>query len=131
MSRRDRAMAVRPVNEWATWYVYLWVILFLGLIVSVWFVDFYVWWTLVVIFFGIPEFIGSVKQDDRYPPLTHVIVRYVNQEISFPILFGLVGTVGAFWIGFANPWRIGLLVGLIGWLSAHFGSRYTRREFPQ
>ena len=115
---------VLPPTEWATWYVYMWIGLFLALIVSVFFLPFYWWWTAVLIGFGLPEFIGTLKQNDRYPPLTHVIVRYVHREFSFPLLFGLVGTVGAYWFGFARPWAMGLLVGLIGWLNAHFDSRY-------
>lgn len=115
---------VLPPTEWATWYVYMWIGLFLLLMMSVFFLPFYWWWTAVAIGFGIPEFVGTLKQSDRYPPLTHVIVRYVHREISFPMLFGLVGTVGAYWFGFQRPWAMGALVGLIGWLNAHFDSRY-------
>ena len=86
------------------------------------------WLTLTLFAFGIPEFIGTLKQDDRYPPLTHVIVRYVDREIAFPLLFGFAGAIGAYWFGVPRPQNMGLLVGLIGWLSAHFDRRYEQSD---
>lgn len=116
-----------PPTQWSRWWVALWVLIFLFLVTSVWFVSFWHWLTYVVIGFGIPELLGTLKQDDKYPPLTHVIVRYVDREISFPVMFGLVTSAGAFWFGFIHPERIGGIGALLGWLNAHFDRRYEGR----
>lgn len=100
----------------------------IALLVAAPFVAFWHWWTLAGVFFGVPETIGSLKQDDRYPPLTHIIVRYIPMELGVPLLFALAGGIGAFWFGFENPGRMGLLVGFIGWLNAHFLPRYLARR---
>lgn len=114
-------------TRWASWYVRMWVLIFIGLIAAVFFIPFYWWMGAVVIAFGVPEFIGTVHQDDAYPPLTHVIVRYVNREYSFPFFYGFTTTAGAYWLHVTQPWRFGLLFGLIGWLNAHFDSRYEEQ----
>lgn len=106
----------------------MWVAIAAALLTSVFFMGIWHWLTLTLFAFGIPEFIGTLKQDDRYPPLTHVIVRYVDREIAFPLLFGFAGAIGAYWFGVPRPQNMGLLVGLIGWLSAHFDRRYEQSD---
>lgn len=112
------------MREWSRWWVLMFVVLAVALIIAAPFVAFWHWWSLAGVFFGVPETIGSVKQNDRFPPLTHIIVRYLHVELALPLLFGLAGGIGAFWFGFPHPGRMGLLIGLIGWLNAHFLVRY-------
>lgn len=118
---------IKPINQWSQWWVAMFAVFAVSLIVAAPFVAFWHWWSLAGIFFGVPETIGAFKQDDEYPPLTHIIVRYVHPEIAMTLLFGIAGGIGAFWIGFPHPEHIGLLVGLIGWLNAHFLPRFLKR----
>ena len=77
---------VLPITQWSPWWIGMWVAIAAALLTSVFFMGVWHWLTLTLFAFGIPEFIGTLKQDDRYPPLTHVIVRYVDREIAFPLL---------------------------------------------
>ena len=126
--QRKLADEVLPITQWSPWWIGMWVAIAAALLTSVFFMGIWHWLTLTLFAFGIPEFIGTLKQDDRYPPLTHVIVRYVDREIAFPLLFGFAGAIGAYWFGVPRPQNMGLLVGLIGWLSAHFDRRYEQSD---
>jgi hypothetical protein len=106
----------------------MWIVIAVGLLTSVFFMGAWHWLTLTLFAFGIPELLGTLKQDDRFPPLTHVIVRFVDRELAFPLLFGFTGAIGAYWFGVLRPLRMGLLVGLIGWLTAHFDRRYEQSD---
>lgn len=119
-----------PAARWSKYWVLMWIVIAVGLLAAAPFMAFWDWWTAVAIAFGIPEFIGARVQNDAFPPLTHVIVRYVHAEIAMPLLFGLAGGIGAHWIGYANPDKLGMLVGLIGWFNAHFLLRYVPRREP-
>lgn len=125
---RKLADEILPLTQWSPWWIAMWVAIAAALLTSVFFMGVWHWLTLTLFAFGIPEFLGTLKQDDRYPPLTHVIVRYVDREIAFPLLFGFAGAIGAYWFGVPRPQNMGLLVGLIGWLSAHFDRRYERSD---
>lgn len=126
--QRKLADEVLPITQWSPWWIGMWVAIAAALLTSVFFMGIWHWLTLTLFAFGIPEVIGTLKQDDRYPPLTHVIVRYVDREIAFPLLFGFAGAIGAYWFGVPRPQNMGLLVGLIGWLSAHFDRRYEQSD---
>lgn len=102
----------------------MWAVLAVGLLASAFLVSFWQFWTLVLIGFGVPEFIGARVQDDRYPPLTHVIVKYVHPELGLPLLYFMAGSIGTYWFGAPKPWRLGALVAFIGWLDIHFSPRY-------
>jgi hypothetical protein len=88
------------------------------------------WFTLVFFAFGIPEVIGTLKQDDKYPPLTHVIVRYVNAEFSIPFMVGMAGGIGSHWLTTGRPLERGLLFGFVAWVLVHFLLRYIPRREP-
>jgi hypothetical protein len=118
---------VKPVTKWSYWWVGMFAFLAVRLLVYAFTVDFYHWLTLAALEFGIPETIGAWKQNDRFPPLTHIIVRYVPMEIAMPLLYGFAGSIGAYWIGFAHPEWIGGIVGIVGWLDAHFLSRFLKK----
>lgn len=118
-------------REWSDWWTALFAGFAIGLVVMVPFLGFWHWWTLAAVFFGIPEAIGAWVKDDRYPPLTHIIVRYVHPEIGMTLLFGLAGGIGAFWFGFPHPGRMGALVAFVGWLVAHFLPRFYPCRCPR
>jgi hypothetical protein len=121
--------AVRQeLARWKTWWLIMWVCIFVALIALAFFLTFFQWGILVVVGFGVPEFIGARKQDDAYPPLTSVIVRYVDRELSFPLLFGLGGAIGSTWFGFPHPFRMGAFAAMLGWFNAHFDRRYENRR---
>ena len=104
-----------------------WVVIAVTLLSSAFFLGFWHWWTAVGIAFGIPEAFGTWKQDDAYPPLTHVIVRFTHIEIALPLLQGVGASIGAFWFGFAHPGRMGAFAGVLAWLNAHFIPRFLDR----
>lgn len=119
-----------PPRAWSKWWVAMWAIIAIGLLIAAPFMYVWDWWTLVFFAFGIPEFIGARVQNDAFPPLTHVIVRYVNPEISVPFMVGMSGAMGAHWLDAGRPLERGLLFGLAAWFLVHFLLRYIPRREP-
>ena len=119
-----------PPSEWNKWWVRMWVAIAVGLIIAAPFMYVWDWWLAVLIAFGVPEFIGARVQNDSFPPLTHVIVRYVNPEISVPFMVGMAGGMGSYWLGAEKPFWRGLLFGLVGWFLVHFLLRYIPHRSP-
>ena len=117
----------REIAEWSRWWVLMWVGITIQLLAAAFFMGVYDWMTLVAVEFGVPEFIGARVQDDKYPPLTHVIVKYAHAELAIPTLYGFAGAIGAHWLGFPRPGVMGALVGFIGWLDAHFLPRFLKK----
>jgi hypothetical protein len=108
----------------------MWVVLAVGLLVAAPFVYIWDWFTYVAIGFGIPEFVGARVQNDAFPPLTHVIVRYINAEFSIPFMVGFAGAIGSHWLTAGRPLERGLLFGFVGWVLVHFLLRYIPRREP-
>ena len=122
------AQLQKEFKKWAKWWVAMWAVNVAVLLALIPFLSFGHWVTAVLILFGIPEFFGTLKHDDPYPPLTHVIVRYVDRELSFPFIFFFYGSTAAYWFHFPNrAWALGAFAGLMGWLIAHFERRYEKR----
>lgn len=119
-----------PPSEWSKYWVGMWVVIAAALLVAAPFMDFWAWWTAVFIAFGIPEFIGARVQNDAFPPLTHVIVKYVNPEISVPFMVGMAGGMGSYWLETGRPLERGLLFGFVGWVLVHFLLRYVIKRNP-
>jgi hypothetical protein len=119
-----KAPVLKALQAWSPYWVAMWCAIFVILMVAAFFIPFWDWMRDMAILFGVPEAIGTIKQHDRYPPLTHVMVRYVDREISFPIMFGFAGAIGAHWFGLPNARALGLFAALLGWLNAHFDRRY-------
>lgn len=115
-------------HKWSKWWVGMWAMNVVILLSLIPFLNFGRWVTATLILFGIPEFIGTLKQDDAFPPLTHVIVKYLDRELAFPVIFFFYGSTAAYWFAFPNrAWALGAFAGLLGWLIAHFERRYERR----
>ena len=117
---------VKP-SAWSKWWVTMWVLITVDLLVAAFFMGVYDWMTVAAFEFGIPEFFGARKADDRFPPLTHVIVRYVHPEVAMTALYLFAGSIGAHWLLFPRPWAVGAMVGIIGWLNVHFLPRFIKK----
>ena len=61
-------------------------------------------------------------------PLTQTIRHFFPGWFAFTYIYFMVGSVGATWVQFANPFRLGALVGLLGWLTEHFTVTYTEPD---
>jgi hypothetical protein len=111
----------------ATWWLWLWGVLAVGLIVAAFFIPFR-WWLLpFAVGFGIPETIGNVwPHDGRYPPLTDVIRTFVPRTFCLAALGALLGAAASSWGLFPRTplWGVALFFGVVGWLTNHFIQRY-------
>jgi hypothetical protein len=100
----------------------------IALLVLVFFLPFR-WWALAAAAgFGAMEGIGLWRADDAYPPLTHVIRRYVPRWVAFTAICGFTGAAGGVWLGFARPARLFGLLALLGWFTTHFDVAYDERR---
>jgi hypothetical protein len=70
--------------------------------------------------FGTLEGIGLWRPHDAYPPLTHVIRRYLPRWAAFTLIYGFTGAAGGTWLGFPHPERLAGLFALLGWFTTHF-----------
>lgn len=110
---------------WARWWLWLWGVVALGLIALVFLVPF-LWWALAALVgFGVMEGLGLVRPHDQYPPLTHVIGRYVPRWVAFTAIYGLTGAAAGVWLGFRRPERLAAMLALLGWLTTHFDVTFS------
>jgi hypothetical protein len=119
----------KPAN-WSGWWIAMWAVAAPAVIVSAFFVDFWVWVVIALVGFLLPELV-SLKEQDSRPPLTHTIRHFLPNWLAFPLIYFSLGTVGAHWLDFDDPWKVGLLMALLGWLTDHFTVTYAARDpFP-
>lgn len=123
-------MAIKKMETtgWALWWLWLWAAMTVVLIALVFLIPFKWWAVATAVGFGLMEAIGLLKRDDAYPPLTHVICRYVPRWIAFTLIYGFTGAAGGHWFGFARPEHLGLLIGLLGWFTTHFDVAFDERK---
>jgi len=112
-------------DEWAQWWIVMWAIISATLIALAFIMPFEAWAVCMALGFGVPEGIALLRKQDAYPPLTYVTRQYLPRWLTFTLLYGLIGTIGAFWFGFKHPGRIGALFGLLGWITTHFDVTYN------
>lgn len=118
-------------DNWNTWWVVMWLVVSPTLIVTAFFVPFPLWVGAAVVGFLVPELVSIVKQDDSLPPLTHTIRHFLPNWLAFPLIYFSLGAVGAHWLEFPRPLRVGALMGLLGWLTDHFTVTYAKPDpFP-
>ena len=80
--------------RWARWWLWLWAAVAVALI-ALFFVMPLKWWAVAALAgFGTMEGIGLIRPDDPYPPLTHVIRRYVPRWAAFTAIYGFAGGAG-------------------------------------
>jgi hypothetical protein len=120
------------VEPWKTWWIWLWGLVSVVLIVSVWFRTPWMIWSVMTVFaFGIMEGIGLTHASVGYPPLTQVIREYIPRWLALSLIYGCTGLAGATW--FHIPDRLGLavLIGLLGWFTAHFDNAFDHAAVAQ
>jgi hypothetical protein len=117
-------------HGWAQWWLWLWGIVAITLLALVFVIPFRWWAVAAGVGFGTLEGIGVVR-DDRYPPLTHVIHKYVPRWAAFTAIYGFMGGAGAVWFGVRKPWRLALFAALLGWLTTHFDVTFDDDKLRQ
>jgi len=121
----------RIPGNWNRWWLLMWLVSAPTLVVSAFYLRFWIWVAATVVGFLAPELVSLVKKDDSLPPLTHTIRHFLPDWLAFPLIYFSLGGVGANWLGFPRPARIGALMGLLGWLSDHFTVTYAQPDpFP-
>jgi hypothetical protein len=80
-----------------------------------------------LVLFLLPELISIRKRDDALPPLTHMIRGYLPDDLVFPAMYFLVGSLGGTWFGFPlkHFLGLGLIAAILGWLTIHFTMAYV------
>ncbi len=104
------------------------------IICGLWARDFSRGVTAFAVLFLPQEMYAISKDNDAFPPLTHVVRNRFPSWLAFPLIFATVAAVASRWA--AVDWRaVGLItlpVAALGWLIEHFLATYAgpdpRRE---
>jgi hypothetical protein len=119
-------------EKWNKLWLLMWFLFTAALLALAFLVPFWPEWLLYSIpLFFIPELIGITRQNDAFPPLTHTIRHFLPNWVAFPLIYFLLGTIGAAWLEFQRPVHLGGMFALLGWLTDHFAATYARPDpFP-
>jgi len=120
-------LSERP-EVWRLWWLLMWLVVGTCLFGLAFILPFGRWVLATTLGFGLPEGFALLRRDDGYPPLTHVLRHFLPKWLTFAAVYGLIGTTGSYWFGAKHPARMGALVALIGWLTAHFQTVYSERR---
>ena len=123
-------------DEWNTAWQVMWlltspiwaVLAFLFPIRPTWFA---IWLGIFAVLFGIPEGIAIHRDEDAYPPLTHMIRHFLPDDFAFPLLYGVLGAAAARWLGVEPALRylgVGIGFAILGWVTIHFTVTYARPD---
>lgn len=117
-----------PAN-WNRLWVLMWFVSAPALIAAAFHVSLPVWIACAAVGFGVPEAVSLRKRDDGLPPLTHTIRHFIPNWAAFSLINFALGSVGAHWLGLNDrQWGVGVLMGLLGWLTDHFIGTYARPD---
>jgi hypothetical protein len=84
-----------------------------------------------LVLFLIPELVSVAIKNGSLPPLTHTIWHFLPNWVAFPLIYGMLGSIGAQWLEFPRSFRVGALFALLGWLTDHFAVTYAHPDpFP-
>jgi hypothetical protein len=72
------------------------------------------------------EIFGLIEAKSGYPPLTDCIREYVPEWLAFALLFFFVGLGGGTWFQVCPRYGLAVLVGFLGWLTAHFSVTFNQ-----
>jgi hypothetical protein len=132
---RDLGFHARPPSGWNARWVLMWgvtapTLLLLAFVFPVTWGFWWLWMVVALVLFGFPEWIGVWKTHDDLPPLTYTIRHFLPNWLAFPLIYGLLGAIGARWLGFGYPrfWGVGAMFALLGWLTDHFTITYARPD---
>lgn len=115
-------------EPWSKMWLGIWFIVLVAVPVSAFFLTFYRWAAVAAIAFGLPEAISLLSGRDSLPPLTQTIRHFLPGWFAFTYIYFMLGSIGATWLRFANPFRVGAIVGLLGWLTEHFTATYANPD---
>ena len=125
----------RNKAKWNPWWILGWYVTTIGWIVyGLWARDFSRGVIAFVVLFLPQEMYAISKDNDAFPPLTHVVRNRFPGWIAFPVIFATVAAVSARWaaLGWRAAGLITLPVAALGWLIEHFLATYAgpdpRRE---
>jgi hypothetical protein len=119
---------LRVPPNWNRWWVVMWGVAATGVIVSAFFVPFWLWVIIGVVGLLVPELVSLVKKDPSLPPLTFTIRHFLSDFLAFPLIYFSVGAVGAHFLGFPRSLQLGALFALLGWLTDHFTVTYAHPD---
>jgi hypothetical protein len=120
------------VEPWKTWWVWLWGVVAVVLIVSVWFrTPFMIWSIATALVFGGMEAYALTHEEQGFPPLTQVIREYVPRWLAFTLVYGCAGMAAATWFRVGDRVGLAVLVGLVGWFTAHFDTAFDKAAVVQ
>lgn len=116
-------------RNWNRWWLLMWLVSSAAVLTLAFLLPFWLWWLLAAVLgFGIPEAISLIKQNDDLPPLTHTIRHFLPDWFAFPLIYFLLGSIGAEWLEFRRPFHVGAMFGLLGWLTDHFSVTYAHPD---
>jgi hypothetical protein len=118
----------RNKAEWNPLWILGWYVTTIGWIgYGLWARDFSRGVTAFLALFLPQELYAISRENDPFPPLTHVVRNRFPSWFAFPLIFGTVAAVSARWA--ALEWRqvglITLAVAALGWLIEHFLATYA------
>jgi hypothetical protein len=117
-------------ERWSKAWLALWALVVPGLVVAAFTIPVLPFIGAVIVFFLIPELV-SLRRGDSLPPLTQTIRHLLPGWLAFPLIYGLLGAFGAKALGVVRWWAVGVLFGLLGWLTEHFTFTYLEGDpFP-
>jgi hypothetical protein len=114
-------------TRWARWWLWLWGAVSVTLLVLAFFLPFGWWAFAAAVGFGSLEAFGLWRADDAYPPLTHVVRRYVPRWAAFTAIYAYAGAAGGTWLRLAHPEKLALLFAILGYLTTHFDVTFDQR----
>lgn len=127
----DTGFTRRIPDNWNKLWLLMWATTSPALIILAFHIPFVPWVGAALVGFLLPEMMSILKKDDALPPLTHAFRHFVPNWVAFPLIYFCLGSIGARWLFFEAPLRIGALMGLLGWLTDHFTVTYAGEDpFP-
>jgi len=137
LSVGDALSGTRNNDEWNPWWILGWYVTTITWVsYGLWSADFSQGALAFVVLFLPQELYALRRDDDAYPPLTHLIRNRFPSWFAFPLIFATIAAVSARWAGL--DWEsVGLItlpVAALGWLIEHFLATYAgpdpRRDEP-
>jgi hypothetical protein len=116
-----------PPN-WNRWWIAMWALVTPAVIVSAFFVPFWLWVIIGIVGLLAPEVVSLVKKDPSLPPLTFTVRHFLRDWLAFPLIYFSVGAVGSHFLGFPRSLQLGGLFALLGWLTDHFTVTYAHPD---
>jgi len=115
-------------RSWNKGWLGMWLVVLVAVPVSAFLLNFSRWSIVASVTFGIPEAVSLVSRRDSLPPLTQTIRHFLPSWFAFTYIYFMLGSIGATWLAFSTPYRVGAILGLLGWLTDHFTVTYAEPD---